>query len=155
RVVSTSRQRVGGADAGAGVRCQMDKLPRATEVEAPLEGPGRAGQISPTHEGEAEIMQRKGQREGMIGLLSDFHGGLGMPDGLIEPAELGERAGEAVSRGRQLDGRPEALVATVARERHVSLKQVDRLPEFAPGGVRYAQVGGGDPLDQAIAERAS
>src|SRR5262249_13198205 len=55
----------------------------------------------------------------------------------------------------QLDGRPEALVATVARERHVSLKQVDRLPEFAPGGVRYAQVGGGDPLDQAIAERAS
>jgi hypothetical protein len=30
----------------------------------------------------------------MIGLFSDPHGGLGLPDGHVEPAELGEHGGE-------------------------------------------------------------
>jgi hypothetical protein len=44
--------------------------------------------------GEAEIEQPDVQREGMIGRLSDLHGGLGVPDGLVESAELGEHVGE-------------------------------------------------------------
>ena len=50
----------------------------------------------------------------MIGRFSDPHGGLGVPDGLVEPAELREHVGEPGPRDRRLDaGRPEALVAEV------------------------------------------
>ena len=42
----------------------------------------------------------------MIGRFSDPHGGLGLPDGLIEPAELGEHIGELHPRARRLDGVP-------------------------------------------------
>jgi hypothetical protein len=31
----------------------------------------------------------------MIGRFSDLHGGLGVPDGPVEPAELGEHVGGA------------------------------------------------------------
>jgi hypothetical protein len=59
----------------------------------------------------------------MIGHLSDLHGDLGVPDGLVEPAELGVHAGEMGPRDRQRDaGRPEALVAQVALERDVPLE---------------------------------
>ena len=59
----------------------------------------------------------------MIGRFSDPHGGLGVPDGLVEPAELGEHAGEEGPRGRRRDeGGPEALVAQVALERDVPLE---------------------------------
>src|SRR5215813_14285792 len=51
-------------------------------------------------------------------------------------------------------GRPEALVAQVALERDVPLKEGDRVAELAPGGVRHAQEGRGDHLDRAIVEGA-
>ena len=89
----------------------------------------------------------------MIGRFSDPHGGLGLPDGLVEPAELGEHVGEARPRVRRLDGgRPEALVAQVALERDVPLEQGGRRAELAPDGVRRAKKGCCDHLDRAIAE---
>jgi hypothetical protein len=45
--------------------------------------------------GETEIDQPLEQREGIIDRFSNPHGGLGVPDGLVEPAELGEHVGEA------------------------------------------------------------
>ena len=60
----------------------------------------------------------------MIGRFSDPHGGLGVPDGLVEPAELGEHVGEVGPETRRLDdGRPEALGAQSALERDVPLEQ--------------------------------
>src|SRR6185295_5267419 len=93
------------------------------------------------------------QREGMIGRFSDAYGGLGVPDSLVELAELGEQVSEERSRERRLDdGRPEALVAQVALERDVPLEEGGRLAELAPGGVRPAEKGRGDHLDRAITE---
>jgi hypothetical protein len=43
--------------------------------------------------GDAKSKQSDVQRERMIGLLSDPHGDLGVINGLIEPAELGEHNG--------------------------------------------------------------
>ena len=79
RLVSAAGEGVGGAE-GRG----DDGIPRAIchvrqQVEAPLEDPGRAREISPTEVGEAEIEQPAIQREGIIGRLSDPHGGLGVP----------------------------------------------------------------------------
>jgi len=71
-----------------------DDLPRSAVVEAPLEEPGRAWEIPATEVGKAETEQSAAQRKGMIGRLSDPHGGLGVPDRLVETAELGERVGE-------------------------------------------------------------
>ena len=61
----------------------------------PLEDPGPAREVPATEVGEAETEQPEVQREGMIGRLRDPHGGLGVSDGLVEPAELGEHVGEA------------------------------------------------------------
>jgi hypothetical protein len=94
RLVSTAGEGVGSAEGRGDERCPDDDLPRAAEVEAPLEDPGCAREIPATEMGEAEIEQPGEQREGMIGRLSDPHGGLGLPDGLVEPAELGECVGE-------------------------------------------------------------
>jgi hypothetical protein len=103
--------------------------------------------------GKAETAQPEVQRVGMIGHLSDPHGGLGVSDGLVEPAELGEHVGEVGLRERRLDGgRPEALVAQVALERDVPLEEGSRVAELAPGGVRHAQIRRCDHLDRAIAE---
>jgi hypothetical protein len=44
--------------------------------------------------GETEIEHPKVQRPVMIGRFSDPHGGFGVPDGLVEPAELGEHIGD-------------------------------------------------------------
>src|SRR5215470_11959431 len=62
RILSTARDGVAGAEDGGDDRCHEGDLPRATEVEAPLEGPGCGGQISTLQEHAAEKMQRKGQR---------------------------------------------------------------------------------------------
>jgi hypothetical protein len=44
--------------------------------------------------GAAEIEQPLEQREGIIGRFSDAHSGFGVPNSLVEPAELGEHVGE-------------------------------------------------------------
>jgi hypothetical protein len=53
-----------------------------------------------TEEGAAEIEHSLAQRVGMIGHLSDLYRGLGVPDGLIEPAALREYVGEFGPRDR-------------------------------------------------------
>jgi hypothetical protein len=84
--------------------------------------------------GETESEQPEIEREGMIGRFSDLRGGLGVPDGLVEPAQLGEHVGEVGPGERRLDGgRPEALEAEVALERDVSLEEGGRVAELAPG----------------------
>src|SRR3989442_13943252 len=155
RLVSTAGEGVGDAEGRGDERYRDDDLPRAAEVEAPLEDPGRAREIPTTEVGAAEIEQPEVQRVGMIGGFSDPHGGLGVPDGLVKPAELGEHVGEVGPRVRRLDGdRPEALVARVALERDVPLEERSRVAKLAPGGVRQAQMGRWGHLDRAIAEGA-
>ncbi len=154
RLVGPAGEGVGGAKGRGDERCPGDDLPRSAEVEAALEDPRRAGEIPAAEVGEPEIGQRVVQREGMmIGRLGDLHGGLGVPDGLVEPAELGEHVGKPGARDRRLDaGRPEALVAQVALERDVPLEEGGCVAELAPGDVRLAQEGRCDHLDRAIAE---
>ena len=94
RLVSPAGEGVGGAEGRGDDRCPDDELPRSAEVEAPLEDPGRAREIPATEVGAPETEQPEVQRVGMIGRFSDPHGGLGVPDGLVEPAELGEHVGE-------------------------------------------------------------
>jgi hypothetical protein len=114
-LVSPAGESVGGAEGRGEDRCPDDELPRSAEVEASIEDPRRAWEIPATEVGEAEIEQRPDQREGMIGCLSDPHGGLAVPDRLVELAELGEHDGEIGPRERRRDARrPEALVAQVA-----------------------------------------
>ena len=154
RLVSTAGEGVGSAE-GRGDVSPGDDLPRSAEVEAPLEGLDRAWEIPATQMDVAAIVQPAEQREGMIGRFTDPHGGLGVPDGLVEPAELREHVGEASPRERRLDDvRPEALEAQVALERDVPLKQGGRIAELAPGGVCHAQEGRCDHLNRAIAEGA-
>ena len=98
RLVSPACEGQGGAEGRGEERCPDDDLPRSAEVEAPLEDPSRAREIPATQVDEAEIEQSEVQREGMIGLFSDPHGGRGVPDGLVEPTELGEHAGEPGAR---------------------------------------------------------
>ena len=113
----------------------------------------RAYEIAATQVGAPEIDQPQVQSEGSIGRFRDPHRSLGVRDGLVEPAKLGEHVGEVGPRERRLDGgRPEALGAQVALERDVTLEEGGRIAEFAPGGVRHAQKGRGDHLDRAIAE---
>src|SRR5262245_24253705 len=89
----------------------------------------------------------------MIGRRRDPQGGLGVPDRLVESAELGEHDGELGRRARRLDaGGAEALVAQVALESDVPLEQGGRVAELAAGGVRHAQEVRCDYLDRAIAE---
>ena len=95
RLVGPAGEGVGGAEGRGDDRYPVDDLPRSAEVEASLEDPGRAREIPATEVDEAEIEQPPVQREGMIGRFSDPHGGLGVPDGLVEPTELGEHVGEA------------------------------------------------------------
>jgi hypothetical protein len=163
RLVSSAGEGVGGAEGRSGGRPD-DDLPRSTEVETALKGPGRAWEIPAAEVGAPEIEQPEVQREGMIGRFSDSDGGLGVPDRLVEPAELGEHVGEAGPRGRRRDTtRPselgpgiephhELLVAQVALERDVLLEECGRLAEPAPGGVRHAQIRSCDHLDRAIAK---
>ena|SRR6516165_3879951 len=94
RLVGAAAESVGGAEGRGEDRCPDDELPRATEVVAPLEDRGRAWKIPATEVSKAETEQRVIPREGMIGRFSDLHGRLGVPDGLVEPAELGEHIGE-------------------------------------------------------------
>ena len=95
RLVSPASEGVGGAEGRGEEWCPDDELPRAAEVVATLQDPGRAREIPATEVDEAETEQPVIQREGMIGRFSDLHGGLGLPDGLVEPTEFGEHIGEA------------------------------------------------------------
>ena len=123
RLVSTAGEAVGDADGCGNVRCPVDELPRPAEVKASLEELDRARKIPATKVGAPELEQSPEQRPGMVRRFSGPHGGIGMPDGLVEPAELGEHVGEAGLRPSRLDaGGPEALVAQVALERDVPLK---------------------------------
>jgi hypothetical protein len=88
----------------------------------------RPWEISPPEQGEAEKNQPPLKRERMIGRFRDPHGGLGMPYGFIEPAELGEHRGGVVSRERRLDaGRSEALVTQITpRAQHFAPARLPR-----------------------------
>ena len=91
----------------------------------------------------------------MISRFSDLHGGLGVPDGLVETPEFGEHGGEAGPRERPLDaGGPESFEAVIALEREVPLEQACRVAELTPGEVCEAQKVRRDHLDRAIAEGA-
>ena len=94
RLVSTAGEGVGGAEGRGDEWCPDADLPRSAEVETSLEDPRRVWEIPTTEVGAAEIEQTPVQREGMIGRFSDAHGGLGVPDSLVELAELGEHVGE-------------------------------------------------------------
>src|SRR5262245_54635121 len=119
---------------GCDLRCPAD-------VEASFEDLCRPRKISATEVGEAELQQPAVQREEMISRFCDAHGGLGVPNGVIEPADLGENVGEFATRECRRDAEhPEALVAQVALERNVPLEQSGRVPELAPGGVRRAEI---------------
>ena len=155
RLVSPAGEGVGGAEGRGEERYPDAELPRAAELETTLQYPGRVREIPATEVGAAESEQPSVQREGMIGRFSGPHGGLGVPDGLGEPAELGERVGEVGPRDRRRDdGYPEALEAQVALERDVPLQQGGRGAELAPGDARHAQIQRCDHLDRAIAEGA-
>ena len=134
-------------------RCPEGDLPRAADLKAPLKDPGRALKIPATVVGKTESEQPPVQREGMFNRFSDLHRGLGVPDGLVEPAKLGEHIGKGGPRERRLDrGPPKALVAEVALEGDVPLEQWNRVGELAPSSMRHAQNGRGDHLDRAITE---
>src|SRR5262249_13985484 len=101
----------------------------------------------------AEIEQPVAQRPGIIDLFSDLHGILGVPDRLVEPAELGERIGEPAPRDRRPDaGCSETLVARVALERDVRLEDGDRLAELPPSAGHHAKRAGGNGIERAIAK---
>src|SRR5262245_42864717 len=87
RLVSPTSERVGGAErCRRGVNCP--DLPQVGVVEDPLENPRCTWEMPAMEKHETEGDQCEGQREGMIGLLTDPHGGLGVSDGRIEPAKL-------------------------------------------------------------------
>jgi hypothetical protein len=152
--VSPAGESVGSTEGRGGERYKAE-LPCPADVEAPLEDSGRAREVPATEVGEAEIDQPLAQREGMIGRFSDPHSGLGVPDGLVEPPELGEHVGKAGRRECRLaEGRPEALIAQVALERNIPLGEGGRVAELAAGSMRPAQIGRCDDLDRAIAEGA-
>src|SRR4029450_9018309 len=149
RLVSPAGEGVCGAESRRDDRPPAAEPPRSAEVEASLEDPGRAWEIPATELGAAQIEQPDGQREGMIGRSSGLHGGLGVPDGLIEPAELGEDVGEDGPRKRRLEGgRTELRLESPAPPPGGGA----RLAVLAPGGVRPAEKGRGDHLDRAITE---
>jgi hypothetical protein len=100
--------------------------------------------------GTPELDQPDVQRQGMIGRFSGLHSGLGVPDGLVEPAELGEHVGEPGPRECRLDGGgPDALVPQAALERDVPTEKGGRVAELAPCGVYPAQLDSCDHLDRA------
>ena len=94
RLVSTAGEDVGGAEGRGDDRYHGDELPLSADVQALLEDPNRTQGVPATEAGAAELEQHEGQREGMIGRLSDLHGGLGVAHGLVESAELGKHVGE-------------------------------------------------------------
>ena len=94
RLISTAGEGVGGAESRGDDRYPVDELPRPAEVEASLEDPGRAWEISAAEVGAAEIEQPVVQRQGMISGFSDPHSRVRVLGGLVEPAELGEHVGE-------------------------------------------------------------
>src|SRR4029450_7838225 len=94
RLVSPAGEGVCGAESRRDDRWPDAEPPRSAEVEASLEDPGRAWEIPATEVDEAEIEQPPVQRPGMIGRLSSPQGCLGVPDCLVESAEVGEHVGE-------------------------------------------------------------
>src|SRR5262249_8594396 len=153
RFVGSAGKSIGNTEGRSEGRCPEHDLSRSAEVEAPLEDPGRSREIPATEVGSAESEQSVVQRVGMVGFLSDPDRGLGVPDGLVEPAEVREHLGKVGSRPRRLDGgRPKARIAQLALERDVPLEQDGRIPELAPDGMRSTQVGRRDNLDRAIAQ---
>src|SRR5262249_13884513 len=90
RFVRPAGEGVGYAEDRGKDRRRVDELPRAAVVKAPLEEPRSPWEITAAEVGEAETEQPVIQGERMIGRFRDLHGGLGVPDGLVEPAELGE-----------------------------------------------------------------
>jgi hypothetical protein len=148
RLVRTTGKSVGSAEGRRDIGCRDDDLPRPAEVETPLKDAGRVWEIPATEVGAPEIEQPEVQRQGMIRRFSDPHGSLGVPDGLVEPADLGKRVGKVGPREHGLDGdRPETLGAEIALERDVPLEEGDRIAELAPGDVRHAQEGRCDDFD--------
>jgi hypothetical protein len=95
RLVNPAGESVGGAESRGDDRCPEDLLPRSAEVEIPFKDADRAREIPATKVGEPEFKQSEVHRQEMIDRFRDLHSGLGMPDGLVEPAKLGEHGGEA------------------------------------------------------------
>ncbi len=140
RLINPAGKGVGGTEGRGDDLVSEDDLPRAAEVEVPLEDPDRTWEIPATEVAAPETGQPEVQRVRMIGCFSDPHGGLGVSDGLIEPAELGQHVGEEGPRERRLDGGPpKALGAQIALECDVPLEQGRRVAELASGDVRQAQ----------------
>src|SRR5689334_9443060 len=91
----------------------------------------------------------------MIVLLGDPHCGFAMCDGLVEPAQVGERIGKRVLRRCRLDQcRSETLSAQVVDESDVPLEQFGCFTVLAPHDVRAAKIPRCGYLDGAIAEGA-
>jgi hypothetical protein len=103
------------------------------------------GEISTTEVCEAEREQPKEQHKGIISRLSDLHDSLGVPDGLIELAELREHYGKKRSTIRLIQCWLSVLPAfgtQMAFElADVAPKQYGRIGELAPGEVCQAKIG--------------
>jgi hypothetical protein len=69
-LISPAGEGVDDAEGGGDARCAVDKLPRPTEVEAPLEIRACALEISATQVDKSESKPPEVQRKGMIGLCN-------------------------------------------------------------------------------------
>ena len=108
RLVSPTSERVGGAESCCEVRCPV--LPQV-ETKSPLENPSRVREIPATEVDETEGEQCVGQREGMIGLLSDPHGGFRVPDGASNrPSSESTSASQAPEYANWMTGDPKRSV---------------------------------------------
>src|SRR5262245_33306835 len=107
RIISTAREAVSGGERRSDERYPDDDLPRSAEVEALFEVPDRAQEMPATEVGKAEVEQPEVHRVGIIGRFCGPYRGLGVRNGLVEPAQLGQHVGEVGPRDRRLDaGRP-------------------------------------------------
>src|SRR5215510_8777856 len=155
RFLGPAGEGIGGAEGCGDVGYSVNELPRAADMEAPLQDPGRAREVSANRVRRAESEQREEQRLWMIGLLGDPQSGFGMSDGLVEPAEVGKRGGKRVLRGcRYVHRRSETLSEKLALESDVPLQEFGCFAVLAPGEVSLAQKKRCDYLDGAIAEVA-
>src|SRR5262249_19679919 len=146
---------VGGAESRGDKWYRAVELPRLAVAETSLENTDRTGEISTSEMSSAKIEQPEVQRDGMVGCLGDLHGCLGVPDGLIKAAELGQHEREVSPRASRFYGRRSgALVAQIRLKGDIVLKKNLRLGELPLGGVRSRQIGRGDHLDRLIAEGA-
>lgn len=114
-LVGPASKRVRGAEGCGDERYSDGDLPRSAEFETSREDKHRGREISSTKVGAAEIKQGEVQGEGRFVRLGKLHRRLGVPEGLVEPAELGEHVGEvcprASCRPRRLLRSPVAQVA--------------------------------------------